>query len=369
MQNTKKKDIPSILAFAGLMTFICIYPIIGYLPIYQFQCLEYEAKATIALTVFFFLLFLLFILTDKMKAIKPNLAYLCVAGLALVAILNVITTENKDLAILGDDARNEGILALFGYYLVFFFTTRLKKNERKWIIYALCLLGVVITVTGILQFFDFYNPHHYWRFLNMAYIPMANPNFYGSFAVMFSGIAMAGALFYEKDSKVFHPIGWMNQVFWYALSAISFITCIVAASSVSYVGLIMMFLLMIFLEIITKKHRFLRIIFLILLLVAMLLLFNRLSGGRVFGELFSVGKQISGADSIFSDEVGTGRMEIWKNGIKLLPSCLLFGCGIENICGIYTRNFGEKSDGRVTDKMHNEYLNLWLSEGTFALIF
>lgn len=369
MMNTKKKDIPSILAFAGLLAYICIYPIIGYLPIYQFRILEYNAKATIALSVFFFILFLIFILTDRMKEIKLNLAYLCVVGLALVAILNVMVTENKDLAIWGDDGRNEGIFALLGYYLVFFFATRLKKEERKWIIYALCLLGVVTTVTGILQFFDIYNPHHFWRFLNMAYIPMGNPNFYGSFAVMFSGIAMAGALLYEKESNVFHPFGWMNQVFWYALSAISFITCIVADSSLCYVGIAMMFLLMIFLEIINKKHRFLRIAFLLILLVAMLLLFNLLSHGKVLGELFSVGKQISNAESIFSDEVGTGRMEMWKNGLKLLPSCWLFGCGIENLLGIYTSNFGPKADGRVTDKVHNEYLNLWLTEGTFALVF
>ena len=61
-------------------------------------------------------------------------------------------------------------------------------------------------------------------------------------------------------------------------------------------------------------------------------------------------------------------MLIWKETVSLLPKYGWFGCGIELLGrtvsveeGVGTRlNF---------DKAHNEYLNLWVTEGIFALLF
>ena len=78
------------------------------------------------------------------------------------------------------------------------------------------------------------------------------------------------------------------------------------------------------------------------------------------------------AKKITSGEVkegyGTDRIYIWKNTLKIVPNNLIHGVGIDN----FYYAFGEKplvtKDGRTYfDKVHNEYLQILVTEGIFCL--
>ena len=78
----------------------------------------------------------------------------------------------------------------------------------------------------------------------------------------------------------------------------------------------------------------------------------------------------------FDDNYGTKRMYIWKSTLKVVPKYILHGVGIDNFVyafdgKILTRKYMKngKVQYRVYDKAHNEYLQILITEGIFALIF
>ncbi|MBQ8041486.1 MAG: O-antigen ligase family protein, partial [Lachnospiraceae bacterium] len=154
----------------------------------------------------------------------------------------------------------------------------------------------------------------------------------------------------------------------YILVLAGYAACICASSTVVYVGLIMLFLMGFFLELITKRRRFLSLLFLVLGLVVMMVLFDKVRGGAVSEEFFSVSNQIQESGSVFSDSVGTNRMGAWRRIVALLPEHWLFGCGIEQLGRTFLDKYGW-IDGTYFDKAHNEYLHLWITEGIFAVVF
>ena len=218
----------------------------------------------------------------------------------------------------------------------------------------------IIQFTGIYQF-------RFW-YPGMAYVPMLNPNFYGAFAVLFTGVVIGGFFIYHKESELTHPFTWWNRGVWYSLVLLGYGACISAASSLVYVGLIMVFLLYAFLEFVTKRKEFLTLVALIIGLFIMIFLFNIICKGRVVGEISTVGKQIQEEGTIFGDGVGSSRMLIWKQTIALLPEYGWVGCGLEQLDMFCMENYGGENAVQF-DKAHNEYLNLWITEGILALIF
>lgn len=355
------------MIFYGLAIFMFL------LPIPQSFGLDPDfATATqviiLMLSVFYFGLFFLIEVVNKRVSIKnTGLCYWCIMALVLVGIIAVSVAADKKIALYGTSLRGEGLFSLLAYYMIFLAATRvLNKTYRRYLIYLFCLFGVIITVMGVLQYAEIFE----WkeRFNAMAHVPMQNPNFFGGFAVLFSGVAMGGFLFYKEDSQVTHPFKWWNRVVWYVLSLCSYAACISADSSLVYVGLIMMFLMAFFLEFIMKHRTFLPIICLILGLIGVIFLFDLIRDGEAFRELTSVGRQIQEAGSLFGDSVGSSRMMIWKQYIGLLPKYWLFGGGIEQFGQIYVEEYGLYLNYWYFDKAHNEYLNLWLTEGIFAIV-
>ena len=70
-----------------------------------------------------------------------------------------------------------------------------------------------------------------------------------------------------------------------------------------------------------------------------------------------------------SDELGSSRMYIWKNALKIVPKYLFVGAGVDNF--YYAFEGGpllSKSGSVYFDKAHNEYLNTLITEGIFGLI-
>lgn len=297
-----------------------------------------------------------------------SLPMICILLMAIFGSLSVILSEgaNIQFSLFGSTVRGEGLFTLFSYYMIFFSVCFLYEEEyRRTLLLFFVGFGFFVTIMALIQVTGIYSVTD--SFKGWACSPMQNPNFFASFSVLFTGISITAFLYYKDEIKLFKPFRWMSRWIWYALSLMGFLSCISAFSSVAYVGLIMMFLMLIMLEIIQKQKRIQYIILLFVGLIGMMICLNFVSKGRVFSEFLSIGKQIEESGSLFADEVGSYRMLIYKNSIKLIPSYVFFGCGVENLEQVYTERFGQLSPGIVCDRAHNEYLHMWITEGVFAI--
>lgn len=369
MKRTTKEQTHRLI-FVGLALLIFILPLPQlFLPDDDFSIYMQATVLWIAF-LYFGIILVVEVLNRRINIKKSGLAVKCVAALIFAGVCSLLVSDNKIISIYGSDIRHEGLLSLMAYYVIFFAAALLKdKKYRRVLLYCFLCMGSVISVLGIIQFTGICGFGE--KYPGIAYVPMRNPNFFGGFAVMFTGVAIGGFFLYEKASKVTHPFSRWNRWGWYALVLLGYAACISAGSSLVYVGLIMMLLLYLFFEIATKRRNFLPFIFLVAGLVCSVFLFDFVRGGAVTREITSVGNQVKAEGSIFGNSVGSSRMRIWKQTVSLLPEYGLFGCGIERL-GEQSLNIN-RMNGEIFanyfDKAHNEYLNLWVTEGIFALIF
>lgn len=299
---------------------------------------------------------------------KYKVAYACLIVMWLFSFLRSLDAPIPKIAFLGNGYRAEGLLQIGGYYVIFFVATLLtNKKYRSILLQVILFLGTVISIIGLLQYLKIYS---FWgSFSGMASFGFGNPNFYSTFAIMFAGIAMAGFWLYEEESDVFHPYTWWKKGIWFIFSIFSFIACLASRCVVSYVGIIMMFLLMIFLAIVGKKKRYIRILIMIVSFLFVMFLLNSLSDGRVYAEFTKTFQEIEQEGSVFGDSVGTNRMKKWKEIVALLPTYWLYGCGIEHLGYVHLFTYGLGSEFEIVDKAHNEYLDLWVTRGIVVIVF
>ena len=325
-------------------------------------------QATILMFALFFFLFIIVVegLNKRFQLKGCDITVKCILGLVLIGAVSVILSRYKFIALYGYWVRYEGLFTLLAYYSIYLVSTLLRnKKYRRNLILMFLALGCVVAVLGMIQFFGIYT--FTGRFPGMAYVPMRNPNFYASFSVLFVGVSVGGFLLYEKDSSVTHPFSWWNRWVWFGLILLGYAACISAASSVVYVGIIMILLMGVFLALVTKCIKIRWWLCAVVGFFAVFFLFNLIQTGLVANEFFSVWNQIEAEGSIFGDSVGTSRMVIWKQMVGLLPKYGLFGCGIDQLSDYCYEGYAGPN-ARYVDKAHNEYLNLWVTEGIFALV-
>lgn len=352
--------------------FLGVLLLLFLLPIPQFIMAD-RGKATVLQTtwmmfgLFYFIFFLIVEACNKRIRLKPYKAvFISVIGLFVWGLVTVLYAEDKLLALYGELTREEGLISLAVYYAVFLATASLRNETyRKGLCCGFLLLGCMISVLGVLQFTEICTLQERWP--GTASVPMCNPNFFASFAVLFTGVGMGGFyLCQERDTttRLFSPRMWPV---WYALVLLGYAACISADSSVAYVGLIMMLSLYLFLEVATKRRRLLPFLSLIIGLAVLVFLLDKLKSGGVSQELLSVGNQIQAEGTVLGNSVGSGRMGAWKKIVALLPEYGLFGCGIEHLGELYIERYGV-INGVYFDKAHNEYLHLWITQGIPAVL-
>lgn len=296
-----------------------------------------------------------------------KIPYGCLIVMWLFSFVLSFDAPIPKIALFGNTIRGEGLLQIGAYYGIFFLASVMnKKAFRNIIIYAFCLVASVFSVLGIFQFLEINMFKTY--FYGMASFGFGNPNYVAAYMVMFSGISMAGYWLYEEGDKLLHPFSWWNKWIWLLLLLISYIGCITTRCSSVYVGLIMNYLLLIFLSFFSRRKKVWRVICIIVLLIITMFIFNVLSNGGVWGEFTDTFKDIEAEGTIFGDSVGTSRMKIWKQVIQLLPSYWLYGCGIEHYGYVSLIVYGLTESLQITDVAHNEYLHTWITRGIIPLI-
>lgn len=364
MKKTTEAQTQKML-FYGFAVLIFLLPLPQILFLGETRNVAMQASVIVFAAIYFGFFLVIEAMNKRFNFQTHGLVLKCITGLTIIGIINVLFSDYKMMSFYGTTIRMEGLLTLLSYYVIFLAASVLKEEKyRHMILYLFLGLGCVVTLFGLLQFFGFWDVSAY---PGMAQIPMQNPNFFGSFAVLFTGVGMGGFFLYSTDSKVTHPWRYWTKLLWYIFVLIGYVACISAGSTVVYVGLIMLLLLYLFLELVSKRKKLLPFLWLVVGLAAMVILFNMLRQGAVVSEITSVGNQIKAEGSVFGDTVGTKRMLIWKQTLSLLPRFWLFGCGIELLIG-YCLEGSYYMNGHIFDRAHNEYLNLWITEGIFALV-
>ncbi|MDD5899928.1 MAG: O-antigen ligase family protein [Lachnospiraceae bacterium] len=356
------------MIFYGLVVFLFILPIPQFFGPDNVKAIGVQ---TTMLNLFLLFFCVVLVIEAANKRIifkgfkKLGLAEKCVLGLILVGSFSVIISKDKMIALYGTELQGEGLISLLAYYMLFYITTILEnKLYRQKLLHLFLLLGSIVSIIGVMQFTGIYEFSD--MFPGMACVPMRNPNFYGGFSVLFTGAAMGGFYLYRNESEVTHPYSKWNRLVWYIFILFGYAACICSDSSLVYAGLIMQLLLYLFLKLVTKSKDFVSFFSLVAGLLVLILVFDTIRDGKVMAQIMSVSHQVEEGGSIFADGVGSGRMLAWKNIITLLPEYGLFGCGIEQLGPLYIERF--HTLGGYFDKAHNEYLNLWITEGVFAVV-
>lgn len=336
--------------FSGLTIFTLIFPMWQYVWPYQIIGNKAQSFFLLGLAIYFVCVLGIEYINHRLEIRRVSL--FSVVTLAVFGVISSLCSGNLNSSVYGDDLQGQGFLVIFSYYIIFLAASQLKnKTYRKRLIQYLILLLGFIAVYGVLQFLHV--PVFRHKIVRAAVHPARNQNFYAVYPTLFTGFMMA--LLMHGDNGEDTSVG--KKILSHLGIMLGFAACLSSDSLLVYMGLIMEFLLLLFLEMVTKRHRYGKALLILAEFMLVFFLFDIISGGQMSEEVLTLSNQIEQEGTILGDYVGTGRMRLWKETLKAIPDIWAFGCGI----GCTGRNH-EIGDA------HNEYLQLWAEQGVFALI-
>jgi putative inorganic carbon (HCO3(-)) transporter len=315
--------------------------------------------------------FILYIIHKIIYKEKPKLKDILILLLAFIACISYCFAIDKTMALYGSYGRNEGLFSLLTYYSIFLLASTIPKKNQKVIIYTLLFTGIIQIIIGTIQTLRINNVFGYDRSMNwsnnfkFASGTIGNPNFYSTYILMCL-MYVYGCLIKSKDkfNIIFNAI--LTIIFSYGLIIGNTSSCIIS------------FLLVLICTLIRKinKNNILKVVTIFLCTIIVLVfcfnILNKLCNNRIYSTLKNNVTEIT---TIFqegiTDETGNGRIYIWKETIKKVPRYIYTGIGIDNFSlindGYYIcTKVGKKN--QCFDKAHNEYLQILITEGIFALI-
>ena len=268
--------------------------------------------------------------------------------------ISCIFAKDFETAIFGNEYRHEGLLALLYYYSLFEIASFLRKKDQRIILYVMLFFGLISIVVAFFEYSE-YNKY-IWktdRFQqNHIFGLTTNSNFLSTKLLL---CTLCCFVLYIKENKVWQLILYL--VFMYFLLLTNCLS--------GFVGYICASILFLILNI-KKFKKILLIIGITLLTVFITNHFGMSSIGSDTISMFKEVKEISTGN--LDESYGTNRMHIWKETIKIVPKNIYFGVGIDNFLNAFGEEPLRSERGRKIDKAHNEYLQILVTEGIFALI-
>lgn len=298
---------------------------------------------------------------------KDNINYLdyIMYFLIILAIISTIFAVRKDISLFGENTRYEGLLTLISYYLIFLNTKSINsEKDKKLLINVFLILGIIQVIYSVIQI---YTPLNIVKRFSVPYLAMglcANPNFLGSYMAML--VILVGYLYIKSNNKK------------YLLLAIIYnIGLVLAESTGPFLSIIITFIFIGFY--LSKKEYTKRIVIIFILLLCSFIFINYTSMARaeklfnvqidfqynIKQELDDLIKKLLHIDNkrIKIGQLGNNRMQIWRNLLPQIRHYWAFGAGIDNIKYIYP-----SGSDFIVDKAHNVYLQILLTNGSFAII-
>ena len=290
--------------------------------------------------------------------------------LFLFAILSLVFSCDIEESVLGIDY-DEPIEIYVAYFSLMFAATMIRKYEyRRNILYTFLWMVFIEGGYGVLQSFGITiapaarNTEANLPGARIAYGLTQNSNFYGALTVMMFA-AVLGKYLFDKE-KVFRNIYMIGIM-------IGFYALLASNARSAWVGAIAIFLFYIVAFLVMHKHsrqkkwqaqrKRLAAAFLMCVGVigVFLLLSNNLQTSFMKTEYeMEVGE---------IDRLGSGRIGIYKQGLKSIPKHWLTGVGLDNYIYTYKEDpaYGfEMGEEEGTKKAHNELLHIAVTQGVPA---
>lgn len=306
------------------------------------------------------------------KYYKKSIIHLFMVLIAIFGVISVIFAINQDVALNGYKQRYEGLFSILYYLSILLLSSFVSDKYKKVLVKCILACGVFHAVYAICQIYELFNvkiyTHTYRHFdesLNRvvsntriwALGCTTNPNVFGAYMLICISYSMG--LFLDNKKIVKKIIyGLLIALFMFGIMISN---CMSAVVGLAGVGL---YLLIYCIK--NKVWKELLVIIAIVMSIAYLVV--KLDKTKLVRDIKRTTDQtVEIAKGNADDSYGTNRIFIWKETLKVIPKYWLHGVGIDN--------FYYAFDGKpivyrnmVFDKAHNEYLQVLITQGIFALI-
>lgn len=371
MENNQKnsfKNRPHPFLFWGAC-FILLLPIIVLPPTFQpaewSRAILFRIALTIIASFLFFRFFYkkdLFISLPKWKA-PVYLPLLVLFAFFIILILSTVFSEDIWFSIFGSPSRAGGLLNLLFYFIfAVFLALFIDKNNWKKLFNFLFAAGVLISLLGIIQYFNLFKD------IFLSYEGGGAPSFLGNstfLAIYMLFLAIFSFTLFTQEK------GEKKKLAYLSVFLLFLLTIIITGSRAAYLAMVASFSIFFFFY--PKKFKNLKITAVSILLIAFLviILFNLFPQQLAKNNILSTISNRLSLKTIAKDLLGT-RFEAWKMTVEAIKDKPILGYGPEN----FYIGFEKHYDSTVPnfhnlwwDRPHNVFLEIAASSGLFALIF
>lgn len=346
--------------------FIVLFPLLiypwGFDPYYTTTKANY-------LYIFVLGTWLYILFKRKYRTLKPDKGdstaiFILLLFLTLIEISTAFS-PNTYTSVYGLIDRKEGLLSFFCYFSVFLFSYRLM-NEKQLVnvIPGIAFVSMIVSIYGILQHYqlDFLPRNSAMRNYGGTYTYFDNPNFFGSYLVL---VLLITIPIYLNAANKKHSILYFSSL------CLSFVALIFSNTRSGYVGVFCGMVFITFFVIIKRKNLWKKWTALIVSMLILLTVINMTENGHYGKRINSVVKEsYSVATNQTTGREGSSRFYIWMRSLPLVKEYFWVGSGPDSFEFVFPDNQekGKFLGKTIVDKAHNEYLQIAITLGTPALI-
>ena len=283
---------------------------------------------------------------------------------AILALLSTICSENIKTAILGNYNRYEGLLSIYSYLVLYFCSKYLLNYKKTTLLKILYAVYIPICLLGIAQYYIKPESYKLYPIFNKnACGTFGNTNFMSSFVSM--GLPIFVTTYILNNSKIS-----------LLTSSIVFFCLVACMARSGWVASILFFaILIIYLMKNRKKEYFKRAFIILMIFVAIFLMLYFQKQSVVKNKIRVVKNDVLKiTQNRAQNEIGSGRLQIWKVTLELMQKYPILGVGPDNMEQGIMNNLTPTSIDYIVktktkiDKAHNEYLQIGATIGIPALI-
>ena len=282
---------------------------------------------------------------------------------------------DRSIALQGCWGRYEGLYSILYYLSVMLLSSFVSDKYKKVLVNAILLCGVVQAIYGVCQSYSLFNVKQFFNVTKYYDETIQrtvygkevwvlgltnNPNFYGTYMLLCLSYSLG--LFLDNKNILKGSI-------YVVYSALFLFALLLSNTASAAVGLVCVVTFIIIYCIKNKMFIKLLAVFAILSSITSITYCNKKT--TLVKDIIKIGNegtQIAKGD--LDESYGTRRMFIWKETMKIVPNHLLHGVGVDSFHKAFNgKSLVEqrKTKRIVYDKAHNEYLQILVTEGIFAL--
>ena len=326
------------------------------------------------------LIFIVYLLDRFINHRKFDFYDYIVFLLIIFAFLSLTNAIDVRTAIYGHLNRNEGLLMILSYYILFLSTRNITNRRYKRIIIAFILvLALVNFLYGFLQVyypdFSLINVYGSWMYA-LGFV--GNSNFFGTLMTIAYSLSFGLYLTCIFDNSHKGIKSYLFKIGLFILLCIFSFGLIISGCLSAYVAVFLIYVLLIIsiIYLLVKKRYSFAVKRLVLLIISFIVLFSSYKIFTLHNDVIDTeimeffGQSESLTTGEVDDNFGTGRIYIWKNTLYKIKEHYLTGVGIDNFYFAFYPPLIDSVSGFVVDKAHNDYLQKMLCEGVVSgLVF